>query len=153
MGYLNNAAMRYMWAQGMDLNKSSEGQNMLIAALPAGDTQGDIVEIEGFSVNKNTGHKGQAIEVAKFLSSKKLEIINAKIGTIIPVRKSVQVEFLKNNPQMEPIIKMIHATAPVEYNINTAKIQKALTDFLTKAEANPSMDIKAMLDEAVNSVQ
>lgn len=143
--YSNSEVFNYMKYQG--------AKNLGMAILPVGEKSGNIVQMGGFSINKDAKYKTEAIEVAKFMSSKKLGTSDAKTGTVIPVRKSVQELYLKSHPEMDPVIKMIKATAPVEYNKNTIKIQDALELFLIQAVTSPSNDVKTMLDEAVNSIE
>ena len=123
-----------------------------IAPLPAGVNSSTMVEMEGFAVSNASTHKKEAAEVAKFLSSKKLETSDATQGTVIPVRKSAQEVYLKAQPDMAPVIKAINAATPVENDKNSSKVQSALAAFLKAAIDNPLTDSKTLLDAAIQSV-
>ena len=123
-----------------------------IAPLPAGVNSSTVIEMEGFAVNNASTLKKQAAEVAKFFSSKKFETSDSTQGTLIPVRKSVQAAYLKDQPNMAPIIKIINEAKPVEIDKNFVKVQSALAAFLKATTANPSTDSKTLLDAAIASV-
>ena len=147
--YLSSFYINYLKFQDTNAVELSQ---LGIAPLPAGVNSSTLVEMTGFSVNNASVHKKEAAEVAKFLSSKKLETSDAAQGTVMPVRKSVQEVYLKAQPEMAPVIKIIKAATPVENDKNSSKVQSALDAFLKAAIDNPLTDSKTLLDAAIQSV-
>lgn len=94
--------------------------------LPKGKQDGNLMFTVAYVLNKDSKHKDQAMEVAKFLTGKEGLKIVADSGLAIPSRKSMADEYTAKFPERKALIEATPGATVANYGLNGSKILDAL---------------------------
>ncbi|HBM81184.1 MAG TPA: ABC transporter substrate-binding protein [Clostridiaceae bacterium] len=115
--------------------------------LPKGKQYGNLLFTVAYVLNKDSKHKDQAMDVAKFLTGKDGLKLVADSGLAIPSRKSMANEYVSKFPDRKALIDATPGSTVANYGLNGSKILDVLGKAGEKIQLGKA-DSKTALKEA-----
>lgn len=94
--------------------------------LPKGKQEGNLLFTVAYVLNKDSKHKKEAMEVAKFLTGKEGLKLVAESGLAIPARKSMANLYAEKYPERKALIDATPGATVANYGLNGSKILDVL---------------------------